>query len=69
MGSVAPIGNISVKSGSTFQSFTAPSVEAAEFFAVVKECSVGLSFRCICIDLGIQMKKLKSKVSVLRRIL
>ena len=55
-GSVAPIGNHTVKSGSTLQSLTALSVGEAEFYAVVKGGQVGLSLRSMYQDLGILMK-------------
>ena len=55
-GLVARIGNHTVKSGSTLQSFTALSVGEAEFYAVVKEGQVGLSLRSENQDLGLPMK-------------
>ena len=55
-GSVAQIGNHTVKSGSTLQSLTALSVGKAEFYAVVKGGQVGLSLRYVYQDLGIPMK-------------
>ena len=44
-GLVAQMGNHTVKSGSTLQSFTALSVGEAEFYAVVQGGQVGLSLR------------------------
>ena len=55
-GSVAPISNHTVKSGSTLQSLTALSVGEAEFYAVVKGGQVGLSLRSMYQDQGILMK-------------
>ena len=50
-GSVAQIGNHTVKSGSTLQSLTALSVGEAEFYAVVRG-----GLRSMYQDLGIPMK-------------
>ena len=55
-GSVAQIGNHTVKSGSLLQSLTAMSVGETEIYAVVKGGQVGLSLRSIYQDLGIPMK-------------
>ena len=55
-GSVAQIGNHTVKSGSTLQSLTALSVGEADFYALVKGGQVGLSLRSKYQDLGIPMK-------------
>ena len=53
----AQIGAHTVKSGSTRQSMTALSVGEAEFFnAAMKGGQVGLSLRCVYMDLGFQMK-------------
>ena len=56
MGSVALIGNQTVKSGLALQSLTALSDGEAEFSAVVKGGQVGLSLRSMYQDLGIPMK-------------
>ena len=55
-GQVAQIGNHTVKSRSTLQSWTALSVGEADFYAVVKGGQVGLSLRSIYLDLVIPMK-------------
>ena len=55
-GLVAQIGNHTVKSGSTLQSWTALSVGEAGFYAVVKGGQFGLSLRSTYQDLGIPMK-------------
>ena len=55
-GLVAQIGNHTVKSEATLQSLTALSVGAAEFYAVVRGCQVGLSLRSMYQDLGIPMQ-------------
>ena len=55
-GLVAQIGNHTVKSGSTLQSFTALSVGETEFYVVVKGSQVGLALRSIHQDLGVPMK-------------
>ena len=55
-GVVAQIGNHTVKSESTLQSLTAPSVGEAEFYAVVKGGQVGISLRSMYQDLGNPMK-------------
>ena len=53
---MAQIGSHTVKSGSTLQGLTALSVGEAEFYALVKEGQVGLSFRSVYADLAIPMK-------------
>ena len=55
-GLVAWIGNHTVETGSTLRSLTAVTAGAAEFYAVVKGCQVGLALRPIYQDLGIPMK-------------
>ena len=65
---VGQMGNPSVKSGSTLQSLIALSVGEAEFYALVKEGQVGLSFRSIYMDMGIP-RRLKYKLTLLRQIL
>ena len=56
MGSVAHIGNHTVKSGSTLRSLTALRVGDAKFYAVVKGGQVGLSLTSMYQDLGIPEK-------------
>ena len=53
---MAQLGNHTVKSGSTLQSFTALSVGEAKFYALVKGGEVGQSLRSAHMDLGIHMK-------------
>ena len=55
-GSMAQIGNHTVKSGSTLWSLTALSVGEAELYAVVKGGQVGQSLRSTNQNLGIPMK-------------